>query len=190
MTFPGPMPFPGLSRPGNINILIPGLSRVCTNSAFSALMLLVGWQERHPSCKKLDGGMLECLCVWVKVQICIWPSWCHCHSLSLIGFPGDLWLTWSTLKASGYWDLDLCPFDLRINACPGPHVICLPTMVLISQADFLLEYAHNRPRDTNTHDWSPYPHRSYHHYCQYNLAFFSGAGWEDVKPVKPLDQPS
>jgi len=22
-------------------------------------------------------------CVWVKVQICIWPSWCHCHSLSL-----------------------------------------------------------------------------------------------------------
>jgi len=24
--------FPGLSRPGNLNILIPGLSRVCTNS--------------------------------------------------------------------------------------------------------------------------------------------------------------
>jgi len=23
--------FPGLSRPGNLNILIPGLSRVCTN---------------------------------------------------------------------------------------------------------------------------------------------------------------
>ena len=21
--------------------------------------------------------------VWGKVQICIWPSWCHCHSLSL-----------------------------------------------------------------------------------------------------------
>ena len=19
---------------------------------------------------------------WVKVQICLWPSWCHCHSLS------------------------------------------------------------------------------------------------------------
>jgi len=29
--FPGPMPFPGVSRPGNLNILIPGLSRVCTN---------------------------------------------------------------------------------------------------------------------------------------------------------------
>jgi len=23
--------FPGLSRPGNLNVLIPGLSRVCTN---------------------------------------------------------------------------------------------------------------------------------------------------------------
>jgi len=26
--------------------------------AFSALMLLVGWQEGHPACKKLSGGML------------------------------------------------------------------------------------------------------------------------------------
>jgi len=31
--FPGPMPFPGLSRPRNLNILISGLSRTfqCTN---------------------------------------------------------------------------------------------------------------------------------------------------------------
>jgi len=42
--------------------------------AFSALTLLVGWQEGHPACKKLSGGMLAWLCVWVKVQICIWPS--------------------------------------------------------------------------------------------------------------------
>ena len=27
--------------------------------------------------------MLAWLCVWVKVQNCTWPSWCHCHSLSL-----------------------------------------------------------------------------------------------------------
>jgi len=51
--------------------------------AFNALMLLVGQQEGHSACKKLSGGMLVWLCVWVKVQICIWPSWCHCHSLSL-----------------------------------------------------------------------------------------------------------
>jgi len=50
---------------------------------FSGLTLLVGQQEGHPACKKLSGGMLAWLCVWVKVQICIWPSWCHCHSLSL-----------------------------------------------------------------------------------------------------------
>jgi len=27
--------------------------------------------------------MLAWLSVWGEVQICIWPSWCHCHSLSL-----------------------------------------------------------------------------------------------------------
>jgi len=26
--------------------------------AFSALMLLVGWQEGHPACKKMSGGVL------------------------------------------------------------------------------------------------------------------------------------
>jgi len=42
--------------------------------AFSALTLLVGWQERHPACKKLSGGVLVWLSVWSKVQTCIWPS--------------------------------------------------------------------------------------------------------------------
>ena len=27
--------------------------------------------------------MLVWLSVWRQVQTCIWPSWCHCHSLSL-----------------------------------------------------------------------------------------------------------
>ena len=27
--------------------------------------------------------MLAWLSVWSEVQTCIWPSWCHCHSLSL-----------------------------------------------------------------------------------------------------------
>jgi len=46
--------------------------------AFSALTLLFGRQERHPACKKLSGGMLAWLSVWGEVQICIWPSRCHC----------------------------------------------------------------------------------------------------------------
>ena len=52
-------------------------------TAFSALTLLVGRQEGHPACKKLSGGVLVWLSVWSDVQTYIWPSWCHCHSLSL-----------------------------------------------------------------------------------------------------------
>jgi len=52
----------------------------CQLVAFSALTLLVGWQEGHPTCKNWVMGCWRG-CVWVKVQICTWPS-CHCHSLS------------------------------------------------------------------------------------------------------------
>ena len=33
--------------------------------------------------KKLSGGVLAWFSVWSKMQTCICPSWCHCHSLSL-----------------------------------------------------------------------------------------------------------
>ena len=67
--------------------------------AFSALTLLVGWQEGHPACKNFSGGVLAWLSVLSKVQTCIWPSWCHCHSLSLASVKSRLvlpfwyWLT-------------------------------------------------------------------------------------------------
>ena len=61
-----------------------GLTRAFSAlSAFSALTLLVGRQEGHPAYKKLSSEVLAWLSVWSEVQICIWPSWCHCHSLSL-----------------------------------------------------------------------------------------------------------
>ena len=64
-----------------------GVDGSCQFSAdlqpFSALTLLVGRQEGHPACKKLSGEVLAWLSVWSKVQTCIWPSGCHCHSLSL-----------------------------------------------------------------------------------------------------------
>jgi len=41
--------------------------------AFSALKLLVGWQEGHPACKNLIGWVLVWLSVWSLVQTCIWP---------------------------------------------------------------------------------------------------------------------
>ena len=74
------------------------------NIAFSALTLLVGRQEGHPACKKLSGRVLAWLSVWSKVQTCIWPSWCHCHSLSLASvksrFVLPFWyrLTWVVPK--------------------------------------------------------------------------------------------
>jgi len=52
------------------------------NKAISALILLVGHQERHPACKKLSDEVLVWLSVWSKVQmICFWSSWCHCHPI-------------------------------------------------------------------------------------------------------------
>jgi len=51
--------------------------------AFSALTLLVGRQEGHPACKKLNGGVLAWLSVWSEVQTCIRPTWGRCHSLFL-----------------------------------------------------------------------------------------------------------
>ena len=50
---------------------------------FSALTLLVGLQEGHPACKKLSGEVLAWLSDLSEVQTCIWPSGCHCQSLSL-----------------------------------------------------------------------------------------------------------
>ena len=35
-----------------------GFLVVLDGLAFSALTLLVGWQEGHPACKKLSGGVL------------------------------------------------------------------------------------------------------------------------------------
>ena len=58
-------------------------STVTSSCSFSALTLLVGRQEGHPACKKLSGGVLAWLSVCSEVQTCIWPSSCHCHSLSL-----------------------------------------------------------------------------------------------------------
>jgi len=44
------------------------------NSAFSALMLLVGRQAGHPAGKKQSGGVLVWMSVWSKVQTYTWPS--------------------------------------------------------------------------------------------------------------------
>ena len=37
-------------------------------NAFSALMLLVGQLEGHPTCKKLSGGVVAWLSVWSEMR--------------------------------------------------------------------------------------------------------------------------
>ena len=60
------------------------------SDAFSALTLLVGRQEGHPVCRKQSGGVLAWLSAWSEVQTCTRPSWCHCHSLSLVSVKSRL----------------------------------------------------------------------------------------------------
>jgi len=43
----------------------------------------VGWEDGYLAYKKLSGRVLACLFILGEVQMCIWPSWCHCHSLSV-----------------------------------------------------------------------------------------------------------
>jgi len=83
--------------------------------AFSALTLLVGRQEGNPACKTLSGGMLAWLSVWSEVQICISPSWCHCHSLSLAAVNPDwFYRNGSAFLVPAYPG---CPGKRPINKC-------------------------------------------------------------------------
>ena len=50
--------------------------------------------------KKVSGGMLAWFSVWSEVQTCMWPSWCHCHSLSFASVKSRLVLPfWYRLVA-------------------------------------------------------------------------------------------
>ena len=44
---------------------------------------------------KMSGEVFAWLSVWNEVQTCIWPSWCHCHSLSLASVKSRLVLPFS-----------------------------------------------------------------------------------------------
>ena len=107
--------------------------------SFSALTLLVGRQEGHPACK-LSGGVLAWLFVWSDVQTCIWPSWCHCHSLSLASVKSRLVLPF------WYWLTRVVPDKGPLNRCVcvycGGRVIllrvnvCIPCFLTVVKARF------------------------------------------------------
>jgi len=103
--------------------LLPRITEVIGSDifpAFSALTLLVGRQEGHLACRKLSGRVLVGLSVWIEVQSCIWPSWCHCHSLSLASVKSRLVLRlwyWITRVVPDKGPLNVC-----VCACACVHV--------------------------------------------------------------------
>jgi len=60
------------------------VDQFCSESTFSALTLLVGWQEGHPACKKLSGGVL----VWF---VCL-EQGAYLHMAQLMPLPLTLLL--------------------------------------------------------------------------------------------------
>ena len=126
-----------------------------TSHSFSALMLLVGWQEGHLVCKNLSGGVLARLSVWGEVQICIWLRWCHCHSLNLAP------VTHTTQPF--YSSLDF------VQDNPGELV---PKGTFCHHLDFLMQNEDNTGKYINNPDELPptqtnwCPHVCHpHHFC-------------------------
>ena len=76
----------------------------------------------HLVWRKLSGGVLAWLSVWSEVQTCIWPSWCHCHSLSLASVKSRLVLPF------WYWLTRVVPEKGPLNGC---SVVLRPTWHII-----------------------------------------------------------
>ena len=88
------------------------------------MALLIGRQEGHLACKKLSDVMLtwlNWLSVWGEMQICIWPSWCHCHSLFLAPVNPDwFYQNGSAFLVPAYPD---CPGKKPLNECSSSSVV-------------------------------------------------------------------
>ena len=65
----------------------------------------------------LSSGVLAWLSVWSEVQTCIWPSWCHCHSLSLASVKSRLVLPFWYLGSPGQRAVNGCVFHSRQKIC-------------------------------------------------------------------------
>ena len=60
-------------RKRRLNLALVSVFIMCCSMccSFSALTLLVGWQEGHPAYKKLSGGVLAWLSVGSEMQTCM-----------------------------------------------------------------------------------------------------------------------
>ena len=90
--------------------------------------------------KKLSFEVLAWLFVWSDVQICIWPSWCHCHSLSLASVKSRLVLPF------WYWLTRVVPDNGPLNRC-----VCL--MFAFSALTLLVGWQEGHPACKKTEWW-------------------------------------
>ena len=72
----------------------------------------------------MSGGVLAWLSAWSEVQTCIWPSWCHCHSLSLASVKSRLFLPF------WYWLTWVVPDKGPLNVCACVCVLLLTCFTL------------------------------------------------------------
>ena len=107
----------------------PHFISVIWPTTYSAWTLLVGRQEGHPACKKLSGGVLAWFSVWSEMQTCIWPSWCHCHSMSLASVKSRLVIPF------WYWLTRVVLDKGPLNVCSSTTYITLPLLHCISFAN-------------------------------------------------------
>jgi len=94
--------------------------------AFSALTLLVGRQEGHPACKKLSVGSGMVISLERGADLHIWPSWCHCHSMSLASVKSRLVLPF------WYWITWVVPDKGPLNVC-----VCVCVRVCTTSSHFM-----------------------------------------------------
>ena len=73
---------------------------------------------------KTEWWVLVWLSVWGGVQTCIWPSWCHCHSLSLASVKSRLVLPF------WYWLTRVVPDKEPLNGCVCVCVCFMPLSIL------------------------------------------------------------
>ena len=108
--------------------------------------------------KKQSGGVLVWLSVWSEVQTCIWPSWCHCHSLSLASGKSRLvlpfWyrLTW-VVPEKGPLDGCVC-VPLLLMGLFAAFLLKQPPMSRSNYINMIAKFAHTHTHNANDIDSS------------------------------------
>ena len=79
--------------------------------------------------------MLALLSVWSKVQTCIWPSWCHCRSLSLASVKSRLVLPLWLLVLPFWYRLTRVILDKgSLNGCVCVYSVELCVCIIAADA--------------------------------------------------------